>query len=106
MENGLPDFDTLVQLHARDPEAFESYRRALLRQAVDTAPNRHKATLEELLVVIEVRRERCGNPAEAAAAAFQMMRQSVSQLQDAWKIGLEAAARMQTEALLLRLRTL
>jgi hypothetical protein len=104
MENELPEFDVLVRLHEQDPEAFERYRRKMLRQAVDTAPARHRAALEELLEVIEIRRARAGSPIEAAATAFQMMRQSVSQLQDAWRIGLKAASQAQTEALLLRLR--
>lgn len=104
MDKGLPEFDVLVRLHDSDPEAFETYRRKLLRQAVNAAPTHHRPALEELLEVIEIRRAGVGDPIEAAAAAFQMMRQSVSQLQDAWRIGLEAASRAQVDALLLRLR--
>lgn len=104
MENGLPEFDVLMQLHDRDPEAFEAYRRGLLRKAVDAAPRRHQPALEELLEVIEIRRATADNPVDAAATAFQMMRQSVSQLQDAWRLGMDATSKVQTEALLLRLR--
>jgi hypothetical protein len=104
MENGLPEFDVLVRLHDEDPEGFEVYRRRLLRQAVEEAPTRHREALEELLEVIEIRRARAGSPIEAAATAFQMMRQSVSQLQHAWRIGLDASAKLQTDTLMLQLR--
>ena len=63
----LPDFDTLSRLYQEDPGAFESFRRQLLRQAVDEEPRRHRLALEELLLCIEANRQRAASPAEAAS---------------------------------------
>ena len=100
----LPDFDTLSRLYKEDPAGFEAFRRHLLRQAVDEAPRRHRPALEELLVCIEANRLRAATPADAALGAFQMMRQSVSQLNAAWQLGLQSIAQLQTEALIRNLR--
>jgi hypothetical protein len=100
----LPDFDALSRLYQEDPAAFESFRRQLLRQAVDEAPPRHRAALDELLLCIEANRQCAATPAEAALGAFQMMRQSVNQLNAAWQLGMQGIARMQSDALLKKLR--
>jgi len=100
----LLDFDTLSRLYKEDPAAFEAFRRHLLRQAVDEAPRRHRPALEELLLCIEANRQRAATPADAALGAFQMMRQSVSQLNAAWQLGLQGIAQLQTEALIRNLR--
>jgi hypothetical protein len=100
----LPDFDTLSRLYKEDPAAFEAFRCHLLRQAVDEAPRRHRPALEELLLCIEANRQRAATPADAALGAFQMMRQSVSQLNAAWQLGLQGIAQLQTEALIRNLR--
>lgn len=100
----LPDFDTLSRLYKEDPAAFEAFRRHLLRQAVDEAPRRHRPALEELLVCIEANRLRATTPADAALGAFQMMRQSVGQLNAAWQLGLQSIAQLQTESLIRNLR--
>ena len=101
----LPDFDTLSRLYKEDPVAFESFRRHLLRQAVDEAPRRHRPALEELLICMEANRQRAATPADAALGAFQMMRQSVSQLNAAWQLGLKSIAQLQADALMTKLRT-
>jgi len=101
----LPDFDTLSRLYQEDPGAFDTFRRQLLRQAVDEAPRRHRPALEELLLCIEANRQRATSPAEAASSAFQMMRQSVNQLNAAWQLGLQSVAQLQADALMLKLRT-
>ena len=101
----LPDFDTLSRLYQEDPAAFEAFRRHMLQQAVDEAPRRHRPALEELLLCIEASRQRAATPAEAALGAFQMMRQSVNQLNAAWQLGLQNLAQMQADALLLKLRS-
>ena len=101
----LPDFDTLSRLYQEDPGAFDTFRRQLLRQAVDEAPRRHRPALEELLSCIEANRQRATSPAEAASNAFQMMRQSVNQLNAAWQLGLQSVAQLQADALMLKLRT-
>lgn len=100
----LPDFDTLSRLYKEDPAAFDHFRRHLLRQAVDEAPRRHRPALEELLLCIEANRQRAATPADAALGAFQMMRQSVGQLNAAWQLGMQSLAQMQTETLMTKLR--
>ena len=101
----LPDFDTLTRLYQEDPAAFESFRRHLLRQAVDEAPRRHRPALEELLLCIEANRQRAVTPFDAALGAFQMMRHSVTQLNAAWQLGLQSMAQLQSEALMQKLRS-
>ena len=54
MNTPLPDFDVLVALYRHDPEAFEDFRRHVLREAVDCAPACHRPALERLLESIEV----------------------------------------------------
>jgi hypothetical protein len=100
----LPDFDTLSRLYQQDPAAFETFRRHLLRQAVEEAPRQHRPALEELLLCIEANRQRAATPADAALGAFQMMRQSVSQLNSAWQLGLQSLAQLQADTLMQRLR--
>lgn len=100
----LPDFDTLSRLYQDDPAAFETFRRHLLRQAVDEAPRQHRPALEELLLCIEANRQRAATPADAALGAFQMMRQSVSQLGTAWQLGLQSLAQLQADTLMQKLR--
>jgi hypothetical protein len=104
-EARLPDFDTLSRLYQEDPDGFEAFRCHLLRQAVDEAPRRHRPALEELLLCIEAGRQRAATPAEAALNAFQMMRHSVNQLHAAWQQGLQSMSQLQTDALMLKLRT-
>ena len=105
MENEIPNFDFLVRLGRENPEGFEAYRRQRLQQAVATASSRNRPALEELLIVIETCRMCARTPMEAAVGAFQLMQQSVSQLQDAWQFGLEAIAQMQSNSLAQRMRT-
>jgi len=104
MHRKLPDFDTLCRLYKEDPAAFQAFRCYLLRQAVDQAPPRQRPALEELLLSIEANHQRAATPAEAAQGAFQMMQQSLSQLNSAWKLGLQSIAKQQSDALMRRLR--
>jgi hypothetical protein len=101
----LPDFDTLSRLYREDPEAFECFRRHLLQQAVEEAPQRHRPALEELLICLEVNRQRAATPADAALGAFQLMRQSVTQLNAAWQLGMKGIAQLQADVLLAKMRT-
>jgi hypothetical protein len=104
MHSKLPSFDTLSQLYREDPAAFEAFRCYMLRQAVNEAPQRHRPALEELLLCIEANRQGAATPAEAAQGAFQMMRQSLSQLNTAWQLGLQRMAKLQSDALMQKLR--
>ena len=73
----LPDFDTLSRLYREDPEAFESFRRHLLQQAVEEAPQRHRPALEELLICLDA----------------------------AWQQGLKGIAQLQADTLMAKMRT-
>lgn len=100
----LPDFDTLVSLHLNDPEAFEHFRRMLLREAIDTAPPVYHPGLEELLCGIERRREAAATPLEAVIAASRAMQDSAEQLVSGWAQARVAAAEWQTAVIIERLR--
>jgi hypothetical protein len=104
MHSKLPDFDALSQLYREDPAAFEAFRCYVLRRAVNEAPQRHRPALEELLLCIEAKRQGTSTPVEAAQEAFQMMRQSLSQLNTAWQLGLQSIAKLQSDALMQKLR--
>jgi hypothetical protein len=95
MNINLPDFDVLVALYRHDPDAFEAFRRHVLREAIDFAPPVHRASLEQLVAQIEIARVEAANPIEAAATAFRMMQDSVLQLQDGWMQALHAVAGLQ-----------
>jgi hypothetical protein len=100
----LPDFDVLVALYQHEPEAFEAFRRYVLREAVDYAPPEQRPALEQLLHRIDETRDAAATPLEAAAAASRMMQESVNRLGDAWEQARQAAAELQTAILLERLR--
>ncbi|MEO6353578.1 MAG: DUF3135 domain-containing protein [Oxalobacteraceae bacterium] len=100
----LPDFDMLVSLHRDDPEAFESYRRHLLREVVDSAPPAQRPALELLLNQIEIARADAATPMDAAIIAFGMMQDSVNQLHNFWQQTQQAVAGLQTSLLINRVR--
>ena len=103
-EDHLPDFDTLVAMYKHDPDAYESYRRRVLREAVDSAPQQHRDELEQLLVRIEHARDQAATPEEAARVAFDMMNDSVRRLNRSWKRAHYAIAGVQAELALLKAR--
>jgi len=100
----LPDFDVLAALHRQDPEALDIFRRHVLREAVDAAPQVHRASLEQLLAEIESARATAASPIEAAAVAFRMMCASVERLQEGWEQALESVADLQAGLIIERLR--
>jgi hypothetical protein len=100
----LPDFDTLVSLHRQDPEAFEHFRRLLLREAVDAAPADYQPTLDRLLSDIERRREAAATPIEAVIAASRAMTDSLEQLVGGWGRARVAVAEWQTAEIIRRFR--
>lgn len=104
MNAEMPDFDVLITLHERDPDAFERLRRNLLRAAVDSAPPAYRTSLERVLDRIEDARASAATPAESALVAFQMMNDSVRQLRNHWDDALCAAAQLQAALLIERAR--
>lgn len=104
MNTNLPDFDVLLAIHREDPDALEQFRRHLLRDAVDSAPEAHRKSLEDLLLRIEKARSEARDPVDAAAIAFRMMRDSVNRLQETWGDALHAVAGLQAGVLIERMR--
>ncbi len=100
----LPQFDVLVALHERDPEAYEELRRQLLRSCVDSAPEMHRAALEQLLERIDIVRAEADTPLEAAVNASRMMVDSCLKLRQAMGELAHANAALQTAVLLDRFR--
>jgi hypothetical protein len=100
----LPDFDVLVALHQREPEAFEAFRRHMLQQAIDVAPPMHRPALEQLLRRIEEERANAASPFDAATRAMRMMVESVERLHNAWDHAREAVAGLQAAIIIERLR--
>ena len=104
MQIKLPDFDVLSSMHADDPEAFEQFRRHVLREAIDKAPQAHRPALEKLLDRIEEARAGAATPYEAVVVASRMMHESLNQLQAGWRQAQEAVAGMQAALLIERVR--
>ncbi len=99
-----PDFDTLVALHQHDAQAFESFRKHLLREAINSAPPARRPSLEQLLQRIEATREAAKTPMEAAASAFNLMMDSLQELQGSWHGASYAITELQTALLIERVR--
>lgn len=99
-----PDFDTMVALYRHDAAAFEAFRIALLRQAIDDAPETRRPALEALLTRIESVRTAARTPEEAAAGAFRMMMNSVLALRDSWSLAGDALVELQTKLVIERAR--
>jgi hypothetical protein len=104
MGSPLPDFDALVALHQFDPEAFEDFRRHVLREAVECAPARHRAKLEALVQQIEDVRSKAETPMDAVRMSSEMMRQSAARLCDAWEEAHEAVAGLQARIVIDRVK--
>ncbi len=100
----FPDFDTLVALHQDDAQAFEAFRRHLLNDAVDCAPPSRRPALRQLVRRMDMASSSAATPLEASAIAFEMMRQSLHELQSAWQQAQHACAALQTGLLLEKIR--
>jgi Protein of unknown function (DUF3135) len=100
----LPDFNVLVALHQHDPEAFEEFRRHVLKEAVDYAPAVHRPALEQLLCRIEEVRAKAETPLDAVMSATRMMQESVMRLQDGWEQARHAVAGLQTALIIEQVR--
>jgi hypothetical protein len=100
----LPDFDALMALYKEDPEAFEEFRKGLLRDAIGRAPQEHRPALERVLKQIEAAREAASSPTESMLLAFKMMQDSLTQLRGGWEKAQYALAELQTSLIIERLR--
>ena len=100
----FPDFDMMMALYRDDPEAFEAFRRHLLREAVHAAPPDQRLVLELLVTRLDAARLCAATPMEAAVCAFRMMQESVGQLHIAWRQTRQIVAQLETSLLIGRLR--
>ncbi|TFW09638.1 DUF3135 domain-containing protein [Oxalobacteraceae bacterium OM1] len=100
----LPEFDVLVALHQHDPEAFEAFRRHVLKEAVDFAPADQRPALEALLLRIEEERAKASTPMEAVLGATRMMQESVQRLNEGWDQAREAVAGLHAALVIERVR--
>ena len=100
----LPTFDMLVALHKQNPDAYEEFRRDLLRSCIDEAPESHQPGLELLYQRIETVRATARAPLEAAASASRLMIDSCLTLRQALGDLVDATAAMQTVLILEKFR--
>ena len=100
----LPAFETLVALHAKDPVAYDEFRRQLLQSCIDSAPEVHRPSLEILRERMDDARADAATPIEAAAAASRLMVDSCVRLRAAMAPLANASAGLQTAALLSKFR--
>ena len=76
----LPDFDTLIDINKKDPEALTELRQRLSDEFVDSCPDSSRRRLEGLLFRINMELGRAGNPATAYLRLSDMMYSSFSEL--------------------------
>lgn len=79
----LPDFDTLMKMFQQDPDAFETFRKQLLADAVAECPLQHKERVQKTLMRIEKARQAATTPLDALVFASRLMRDSLKELNDA-----------------------
>jgi hypothetical protein len=100
----MPNFDILSKLYQENPLAFEALRRQLLTDAIAAAPAHHRPALQQTLDRIDRTHRSAATPQDAAAAAFRLMDESLSQLQDGWSQLQYDIAGLQTALVLERAR--
>lgn len=79
----IPDFDTLRQLFQQDPEAFETFRKRMLDDAVARCPAWYRQNMQHVLMRIEIARQAASTPLESLAYATRLMCESLDELNDA-----------------------
>ena len=67
------DFDEAMELARTDPEAFEQYRRDIIRILINRAPERNRHRLHRLQWRIDQERKRAANPIDACLKLYRMM---------------------------------
>ena len=76
----LPDFDTLLALHRRNPAALEDLRRDLSSQLVQSARRTTRRRLEGLQFRINMELERAGSAEARYRRLSRMMYESFAEL--------------------------
>ncbi len=67
------DFDEAMELARTDPEAFEQYRKDIIRILINRAPERNRRQLRCLQWRIDQERKRASNPIDACLKLYRMM---------------------------------
>lgn len=73
-------FDEWVDLHNSEPERFEEYRKKLLNNLVDSAPERSKARLKGLIFQMEAEAIKAKSPMAYNIRLSRMMMDMVDEL--------------------------
>jgi len=89
----LPDFDTLLALHRRNPSALEKLRRELSSQLVASAPRSTRRRLRGLQFRIDMELERAGSPDARYRRLSRMMYDSFAELNQCLNYPSEALRR-------------
>ncbi|MGB1238305.1 MAG: DUF3135 domain-containing protein [Pseudomonadales bacterium] len=72
----LPSFDNLLDLHRKDPEAFEAMRHQVLDDYIHSIPNPRRRRIEGLQFKIDARRKLADTPMEACIEMSNMMHET------------------------------
>lgn len=80
----LPEFEQLVALAKRDPEAFERFRQATCQQFIATTPHNHRHRLAAVQNRVEMALSRAKTPLAGLIKVSGMMHDSLYQLSSKW----------------------
>lgn len=76
----LPEFETLIELADKDPEAFELFRQQICQQFIETTPDHHRHRLQAIQNRVEMTLGRAKNPMAGIVSVSSMMHDSFYQL--------------------------
>ncbi|MEH6649385.1 MAG: DUF3135 domain-containing protein [Motiliproteus sp.] len=76
----LPEFETLIELADKDPEAFERFRQQTCQQFIETTSNHHQHRLRAIQNRVEMALDRAANPMAGIISVSTMMHDSFYQL--------------------------
>ena len=78
-------FDGWINLHKSEPERFDKYRRKLLNDLVESAPERSKARLKGLIFQMEAEARRAKSLMAYNIRLAMMMMDTLGELNDQFK---------------------
>jgi len=74
------DFDQLKDLAVSDPKAFEAYRTQQVEAAISNAPSHMQRRLRGIQFQVDSQRQLHSNPMGSCVKVYQMMQNSLSEL--------------------------
>ena len=80
----LPEFEQLVTLAERDPEAFEKFRQNACQQFIATVPSSHRQRLTAVQHRVETELSRAKTPLAGLLKVSCMMHDSLYELSSKW----------------------